>query len=130
MKIHSLTGAIGYSTRIREKSDGQTPENAFQDSKEQREEEQRQKEHQKEQLTLPVSLAQVTEAAAAFQEDEQAKLNGLNASVSSTAPGLKVVLKNESGDVVRQLTGEEFLKLRESSAGFTKVQGKILDQKL
>jgi uncharacterized FlaG/YvyC family protein len=126
MKIHSLTGAIGYSTRIREKSDGQTPENAFQDSKEQREEEQR----HKEQLNSPVSLEQVTEAAAAFQADEQAKLNGLNVSVHTAAPGLKVVLKNELGDVVRQLTGEEFLKLRESSAGFTKIQGKILDQKL
>ncbi len=43
------------------------------------------------------------------------------------APVLKVLLKNREGLVVRQMSGEEFVKLREKSQ--TTSRGRIIDQK-
>lgn len=64
-----------------------------------------------------------------FREDAQSVANGLTASAEQDGPGLKVVLKDGSGTVIRQLTGEEFLKLREAVEQIA-TRGKILDQKL
>lgn len=64
-----------------------------------------------------------------FREDAQSVANGLTASTEQDGPGLKVVLKDGSGTVIRQLTGEEFLKLREAVEQIA-TRGKILDQKL
>jgi hypothetical protein len=71
------------------------------------------------------SFEKVADAVKSFQDDEQAKAAGINATVSGGGPGLRVVLKDGSGAVVRQLTGEEFLRLREVAGK----RGKILDQK-
>ena len=44
-------------------------------------------------------------------------------------PGLKVILKDSQGGIVRQLSGEEFLRLRQGSSTEPRMRGKILDQK-
>jgi len=59
---------------------------------------------------------------------EEAKANGLDTQVSGDGPGLRVTLTDGSGAVVRQFTGEEFVKMREGSHDGRR--GKILDQKL
>ena len=67
-------------------------------------------------------------AIAEFKTENAAM--GLDASVSGQGPGLKVTLKDVNGSVVRQFTGEEFLKLRQASRRDGTQRGKILDQKL
>ena len=74
---------------------------------------------------------QVLQAAlASFDTDEQAKASGLKADTQGQGPGLRVVLKDGTGAIVRQFTGEEFVKLREACAKGNAARGKILDQKL
>ncbi len=128
MKIQSLTtGSIGYSRKVRDKSDGQSP---GQQSPEQNSDQSNQ-DHAKEQETQDeITLEKLEQAVEAFQCDHQTHTNGLSASVSGAGPGLKVILKDVSGGVVRQLTGEEFLRLGETASREGKIRGKILDQKL
>ena len=78
--------------------------------------------------SFQVTEQKVVDAISAFQSDEQNRANGLNASVTGQGPGLKVVLKDGRGAVVRQFTGEEFVQLREAARD-GRPRGKILDQK-
>ena len=87
-------------------------------------------EKKQEQPTFEVNEKKVSEAIQAFQSDTQNKANGLHASMSGKGPGLKVVLTDGRGAVVRQFTGEEFIQLREAVSKDGRVRGKILDQKL
>lgn len=81
--------------------------------------------------TNPENLPQkVTEAIESFQADEATVANGLKASIEGHGPGLRIILKDINGGVVRQFTGEEFLKLRSAAAPGAHRNGKILDQKL
>lgn len=64
-----------------------------------------------------------------FGEDVQTQANGLIASAEGHGPGLRVVVKGSDGSVIRQFTGEEFLRLRESVNKVRTGTGKILDQK-
>ncbi|MEK6704970.1 MAG: hypothetical protein AABZ06_04210 [Bdellovibrionota bacterium] len=77
-----------------------------------------------------VSEEKVGQAIESFQSDSQAKANGLNANVVGYGPGLKVLLKDNQGAIVRELTGEEFVKLRETTSRDGRTRGKILDKKL
>jgi hypothetical protein len=79
---------------------------------------------------LPVQAEDVSKAIEAFSLDQQAKENGLTLSVDGKGPGLKVILKDGSGAVIRQLTGDEFVKLRDSVVKDQKSSGKLIDQKL
>lgn len=72
----------------------------------------------------------ILHAIDAFGSDADAVANGLTATRLGDGPGLRVVLKDQAGTVIRQLTGEEFLKLREAVTGDSASRGKILDQKL
>ncbi len=69
-------------------------------------------------------------AIESFRTDIDAQANGLSASVEGTGPGLRIVLKDVNGGVVRQFTGEEFIKLRNAVGRDFHARGKILDQKL
>lgn len=69
----------------------------------------------------------VVTAVDAFSQDSAVVANGLNAAVEGQGPGLRVTLKDGRGAVVRQFTGEEFVRLREAAAG---PRGKLLDKKL
>ncbi len=72
----------------------------------------------------------VDKAVDEFQTDAQTQAHGLHANVSGKGPGLKVTLTDVSGSVVRQFTGEEFLRLRDAVSKEGRTRGKILDQKL
>ena len=87
---------------------------------------QQQKDSQKDQEPVEVTDESVANALEAFSQDQDLKSKGLSAESLGQGPGLRVVLKDGSGRVVRQLSGEEFLKLREALDR----RGKLLDQKI
>jgi hypothetical protein len=92
--------------------------------------EERNPEQQKEPETFQITEVKVENAVDAFQKDDQARVSGLQASMIGQGPGLRVILKDGSGAIVRQFTGEEFVKLREAVSKDGRARGKILDQKL
>jgi hypothetical protein len=75
-----------------------------------------------------VAPQKLNELVDSYRSDLQAQ--GLDASVEGVGPGLKVVLRDSSGGLIRQFTSREFLRLRTSSAKENRNRGKILDQKL
>jgi hypothetical protein len=78
-----------------------------------------------------VTEEQIKAAVEAFGVDEQAAAAGLHVDQIGSGPGLRVILRDVSGNVVRQFSGTEFVKLREVSGGRTlHAPGKILDRKL
>lgn len=127
MKINPLNPAIQYldhtADRVKESRDGHSQSNQQkpdQEKKDNKENEARQ---------VAESFDDVQAAVNAFHADMQTQANGISAAIEGSGPGLKVVLKDGSSAVIRQFTGEEFLKLREVVAK-GKSRGKILDQKL
>ena len=72
----------------------------------------------------------IDDAVQSFKNDEAAQAHGLSATVEGTGPGLNIHLKDCNGAVLRQFSGEEFLKLREATGKSVGLRGKILDQKL
>ncbi len=76
-----------------------------------------------------VKDGQVSQAVEKFGHEAIAQANGITATAVGKGPGLRVVLKDAGGRVLRQYSGEEFLKLREAAADDTRGRGKILDQK-
>ncbi|MBI2607067.1 MAG: hypothetical protein HYW49_13415 [Deltaproteobacteria bacterium] len=54
---------------------------------------------------------------------------GMGAEVVPTASGLSVRITHASGNLVKTMSAEEFMRLREHSAAETGERGKILDQK-
>ena len=80
-------------------------------------------------LTLS-SQKKFDELVDSYRSDLQAQGQGLEASVEGVGPGLKVVLRDGAGSLIRQFTSQEFLRLRAASAKEIGNRGKILDQKL
>ena len=72
--------------------------------------------------------AKINSAVDSFGVDTGAVANGLSAEVVGQGPGLRVTLKDGRGAVVRQFTGEEFVRLREAATGTGR--GKLLDKKV
>jgi hypothetical protein len=54
--------------------------------------------------------------------------NGITATPEGQGPGLRVVLKDAHGGVLRNVSGDEFLKLREAVRNGAR-SGRLLDQK-
>ena len=88
----------------------------------------RQQKNEKEEPEFKVTEETVQDAVEAFAGDEFNVSSGITAQAQGHGPGLKVVLKDASGGVLRAVSGEEFLKLREAAAS-GKRSGRILDQK-
>ncbi|HUP55954.1 MAG TPA: hypothetical protein VM598_00775 [Bdellovibrionota bacterium] len=120
MKITSLPEIFRFTNRVQEKPDGQSAHDGSQ---------QNDPERKKEEEAAEATPEELNAAIATFQADPQTREAGLTAEPVSGGPGLKVVLKDGTGSVVRQFTGEEFLKLREAASKDTRMRGKILDQK-
>ncbi len=76
-----------------------------------------------------VTVENVQKAIEDFSSNEINHSHGISASQEGTGPGLKVTLKDASGGVLRSVSGEEFLKLREAIHSGVK-SGRILDQKV
>jgi len=98
------------------------------DREKKREPDSHDKKEPKEKEKIEVTEDKVTEAIAALSREDSIKSAGLNVSVKGQGPGLKVTLTDGTGAVVRQLSAEEFLKLRKLTLD-GKTHGKILDEK-
>lgn len=77
---------------------------------------------------VPVTAEEVQSAIETFSGDETNLSHGITAKAEGNGPGLKVVLRDGSGGVLRSVSGEEFLKLREAVTQGKK-SGRIIDQK-
>jgi uncharacterized FlaG/YvyC family protein len=131
MKINSSTAVIGYSAGVLDKQGGgSSHQDQPQDQKRKAQDNLQVPENVQESEEASSSGEQIDQAVEAFQHEMEAQSNGLSATVEGTGPGLKVVLKDGAGSVVRQFSGEEFVKMRKSSSKDGRVRGKILDQKL
>lgn len=73
-----------------------------------------------------IADAKLASAISAFGQDTAVTANGLSAEMDGKGPGLRVTLKDGRGAVVRQFTGEEFLRLREAAGTG---RGSLLDKK-
>lgn len=123
VRIGSLREMFSVFDRVQDKEDkgGSNPE---------KQNPQFQQKENKNAQGIQVSDAEVQTAIEVFSQDETVQAQGLKASLIQSGPFLKVVLKDGSGALVRQFTGEEFLKLRDAVKKEGKTRGKILDQKL
>lgn len=74
------------------------------------------------------SLEAVEEAIETFGADEINRTTGISASTEGNGPGLKVLLKDSTGGILRSISGEEFLKLKEA-VNSGRRSGRLLDQK-
>jgi hypothetical protein len=128
MKIGLITNGVAYSSSVREKQELRNSKRESGDAGQTldhspgREGNDHSSDQQNEQ--------ELKYAMAEFRADQDAKANGLTASLEGAGPGLRVILRDGEGHTVRQLSGEEFLKLRHSLSTGLHVPGKILDQKL
>ncbi|MBS1959790.1 MAG: hypothetical protein JST80_09985 [Bdellovibrionales bacterium] len=71
---------------------------------------------------------EVIQAAESYVADELNHEHGITATTEGQGPGLRVTLKDAQGGVLRNVSGEEFLKLREAVRNGAR-SGRILDQK-
>jgi hypothetical protein len=127
VKINPLSNALSFLGRVRDKQDA---EGGGQGGGHHAGSDQQQQKDETTTPTVEVSDDTIEKAIEAFAVDTQTLANGLSASRVGTGPGLKVVLKDSSGAVLRQFSGEEFLRLRGASNKDVRARGKILDQKL
>lgn len=122
MKVNSSSNVIrlfqGDSSR-KERRQGQQQEQKKEDSKQ-----------EKQHPTDPEAFeAKVNSAIYSFGLDLQAQNQGLKVEKEGHGLGLKVVLKDGMGAVVRQLSGEEFLELRQATSPEARSRGRLLDRK-
>ena len=121
MKVNSYSPITQVMAKVTDKSgdkQGGAGSNAYQ----------QQKKDEKDQNEFEPTLEAVEAAVETFDEDQTNLSHGITASTEGRGPGLKVVLKDASGGVLRSVSGEEFMKLREAVVNGQK-SGRILDQK-
>jgi hypothetical protein len=123
VKITAIPEFFRFTNRVHEKPDGQSPQGQQQGNPEQG------KQSKDEEAKREASPEEIGQAIALFETDAKAREAGLKAESIGSGPGLKVVLRDGQGAVVRQFTGAEFLKLREAASKDPRTRGKILDQK-
>jgi hypothetical protein len=123
MKVAPTADFVRYVNQVQEKRDS---EGGQQNSG--RDQQGNQKNREENPEIFEVTDEKVGLAIQSFQHDAQALANGLTAQLQGAGPGLKVILKDGAGGVLRHFTGEEFLRLREAVANGK--SGKILDQKI
>ena len=71
----------------------------------------------------------IERAVEQFQAEALRQRHGLEASISGSGPGLRVVLSDVNGNVIRRFEGPEFVRLHASGSGDSRGRGKLLDQK-
>ena len=125
MKIRPLTETLQSFQRVSGKQDKESRS----DQGSQQQGKDRQETDREESEEIP-TYGEVSAAIENFTADKKALENGLTASMAGSGPGLRVLLKDGTGAVIRQMTGDEFVKLRESVTQDPQSRGKILDQKL
>jgi hypothetical protein len=68
-------------------------------------------------------------AIESFGREPIGQSSGLHAEADGEGPGLRVLLKDVTGATIRQMTGDEFVKLREATRIEHNGRGHLLDQK-
>jgi hypothetical protein len=125
LKVIPLSEASRFLNRVHEKGQAGGDQSG---RRGQQQDSQKKKEEEAGFQRFDVTDEKVQAAITDFKTDSMTQAQGLNAEVEGQGFGLRVVLKDGRGAVVRQFTGEEFLKLREVARDGRK-NGKILDQK-
>ena len=126
MKVHFLTKSLHYSDSHREEK-----RESFQEAaQEQADRDSSPSESIPQDFSEELEQQLLSEAIGEFDLEHSSLGSGLRASLTGVGPGLKVVLRDPQGMTVRQLTGAEFLKLRENASSGPRSKGKILDHKL
>lgn len=121
MNIKSSASITQISTRVMSASNdkqGGAGQNAYE----------RQQKKDGDEKEFEATIEEVTAAVEKFAGDEAALAAGITAQPQGSGPGLRVVLKDSAGGILRSVTGEEFLKLRQAANSGQK-SGRILDQK-
>jgi len=124
VKINPLVEATRFINRVQKRQD----DNGKKDKNQQ--EGQSFKENLEKENQVQVDSEEVKQAIEEFARDPMAKRNGFVARAENTKVGLKIVLKDGTGKVIRQFTGQEFLEMRDAVKRDGEGSGKILDQKL
>lgn len=123
MKIYNFPQVSAVGSRVKER-DGDKQEGAGKNAYQQNKKDQQKEDNQPSEFQVQVEDVQNAIEALNHTEVE----TGVHATVEGDGPGLKVKLTDGAGGVLRTVSGEEFLKLREAISG-GKVPGKILDKK-
>jgi uncharacterized FlaG/YvyC family protein len=87
------------------------------------------KKEQEKKEEFEATVESVQKAIEDFAANQTNQTHGLSATQEGNGPGLKVTLRDATGGVLRSVSGEEFLKLREAIQSGSK-SGRILDQKV
>ncbi len=129
MKISSIRDAVRWTQPVRENeaSDGNSGQKKGSGNQQDSSQERNSKEGSE---TFQATSEKLNAAIDSFSQDSQAQTNGLRVEREGQGPGLRVVLRDGSGAVVRQFTGEEFVQLREAAMQDAKPRGRLLDRKL
>lgn len=126
MKVTRITPDFsGYQKQVQGKDKAEQERDEFRHHQNQQN-----KKNEDDQEALEVTDESVAAAIESFQTDDLTQSSGITADSVGQGPGLKVVLKDTKGHVLKQLSGEEFIKLREKVSAERSVRGKILDQKV
>jgi hypothetical protein len=121
MKIQSFVPILPSFGRINEAGNdkqGGAGSNAYE----------RQKKQEKQEDEGFSSAEELEAAIEKFTGDETNLSHGISAASVGSGPGLRVLLKDATGGILRSVSGEEFLRLREAVHSGSK-SGRILDQK-
>lgn len=124
MKINFYPALSGLMSKVTKKSNDQqggSGQGAFKRH-------QKKKDENEKEFEEVVSDEIVQNAISAFSQDEMNKVSGIRAEAEGHGPGLKVILKDASGGMLRAVSGEEFLKLLEAATQGQR-SGRLLDRK-
>ena len=81
-------------------------------------------------MSADVALELIQQEIESLDREATEEGHGVHAEQSGVGPGLRVTLKGKEGQVLRQLSGQEFLKLRqEKQLAKSSKRGRLLDQK-
>ena len=129
MKLQSVLDSGIYLSKVKEKSE---KDELTQHQQKQNLQDNNQKKQQESEDTFDKAMnnEKLASEVSQYALDEQLQNLGIQASIQGNGPGLKVVLKDGKGAVIRQFTGEEFIELRKMTENEDRKNGKILDLKL
>ena len=129
MKIPNLSGSMRWGERVRDK-DSANGQSRQQGGSGQQKNPSQEGGSDDSPENFKATSEKVSAAIDSFSQEAQAQSNGLRVEQEGQGPGLRVVLRDGMGAVVRQFTGEEFVQLREAAMQEAKPRGRLLDRKL
>jgi hypothetical protein len=116
-KVERVASAVFGSLAIKRKESAEDPT----------EEKKRENPDQQKEEQAKADRQSVEKAIVDLKGTGQFTQTGMGVEVTETKEGLTVRLLHPSGTTIRTMSAEEFIKLRDASAG--KARGKLLDQK-